>query len=112
MLDKAGIEAHHVIAFEKGGSWYKKYTLDIACKWLREAHRLFIRVTADYEYVDPDWDSDNDEMRIFYKIEINRFTDKNEVSDETWQKPIEEVEFETYEEAIEAAIRYCLKNLI
>ncbi len=87
-------------------------TQAMAMRWLREKHRLFINISADYEYVDTDWDSDNDEMNIFYKIEIDLFTDKNEVSDETWRKPIEDKEYKTYESAVEQAIKYCLNNLI
>ena len=41
-LQKKGIEAHRVKHFEKGGSWYYRYTFDIICRWLREVHGLHI----------------------------------------------------------------------
>ncbi len=43
LLEKKGIEASHVRQYEKGGSWYNKYTLDIAMKWLREVHGIHLQ---------------------------------------------------------------------
>lgn len=73
-------------------------TLQMAMKWLREVHNYDISICLD-SYVEP---YDN-----LYYIAIRRRKDKYEnVS------PCEQVYFDTYEEACEAAIKYCLENLI
>ena len=76
----------------------KRPTLQMAMKWLREVHNYDISICLD-SYVEP---YDNQ-----YYIVIRRRKDKYEnVS------PCEQVYFDTYEEACEAAIKYCLENLI
>ena len=97
LLDKKGIEAHHVMAFVKGGSWYKKYTLDIACRWLREVHRLHIEILAAYHFRSFDGYS-------FEVYDISKSEFVNYASDKGY--------FKTAEEALESAIRYCVGNLI
>ena len=85
---------------EKGfiGYEYLRPTLSIAMKWLREVHNYDISICLD-SYVEP---YDNQ-----YYIVIRRRKDKYEnVS------PCEQAYFDTYEEAAEAAIKYCLENLI
>jgi len=73
-------------------------TLQMAMKWLREVHNYDISICLD-SYVEP---YDNE-----YYIVIRRRKDKYEnVS------PCEQVYFNTYEEACEAGIKYCLENLI
>ncbi len=73
-------------------------TLQMAMKWLREVHNYVISICLD-SYVEP---YDNQ-----YYIFIRRRKDKyEEVS------PCEQVFFDTYEKACEAAIKYCLENLI
>ena len=73
-------------------------TLQMAMKWLREVHNYDISICLD-SYVEP---YDNE-----YYIVIRRRKDRfEEVS------PCEQVYFKTYEEACEAAIKYCLENLI
>ena len=71
-------------------------TLYVAMKWLREVHGLFIEVHIvghSTAYMDNKY--------YFYKLYKNR-------------RPLRFVEntFLTYEEACEAAIKYCLENLI
>ena len=73
-------------------------TLWVAMKWLREVHNYDISICLD-SYVEP---YDNE-----YYIVIRRRKDRfEEIS------PCEQTYFKTYEEACEAAIKYCLENLI
>ena len=73
-------------------------TLQMAMKWLREVHNYAISICLD-SYVEP---YDNE-----YYILIRRRKDRfEEIS------PCEQAYFKTYEEACEAAIRYCLEKLI
>ena len=73
-------------------------TLQMAMKWLREVHNYDVSICLD-SYVEP---YDNQ-----YYIVIRRRKDKYENI-----SPCEKVFFDTYEEACEAAIKYCLENLI
>ena len=68
---------------------YSAPTLQMAMKWLREKHHIFIRVIQSHiEYCT---------CEIYYNIV--RYYDFRE-------------SFNSYEEACETAIKYCLKNLI
>lgn len=73
-------------------------TIQTAMKWLREVHNYDISICLD-SYVEP---YDN-----LYYIVIRRRKDKYENI-----SPCEQAYFDTYEEACEAAIKYCLENLI
>lgn len=73
-------------------------TLQIAMKWLREVHNYDVCICLD-SYVEP--------FRNDYYIVIRRRKDKYENI-----SPCEQIYFKTYEEACEAAIKYCLENLI
>jgi len=95
LLEKKGIDASHIMRFEKGGSWYKAYTLDVICKWLREVHKVFVEINTSidlngkYHYNYTILDSECKYVRRRYTYFY-------------W----------TYEDAQEAAIRYCLENLV
>ena len=72
-------------------------TLQMAMKWLREVHHLVIQI----EFIDF---LEHGEVWLYSIIErktIKRLTDKDEDFTE-----------HSYEEAAEAAIKYCLENLI
>lgn len=73
-------------------------TLQMAMKWLREVHNYDISICLD-SYVEP---YDNE----YYIVIRRRKVKFEEVS------PCEQVYFKTYEQACEAAIKYCLENLI
>lgn len=75
-------------------------TLQMAMKWLREEHRLHISAEMGF-------DVDNHQY-YFFAPSVCRFSDKSG----EYENPFGEKEFDTYEEACEAAIRYCLENLI
>lgn len=87
-LQKKGIEAHRVMKFEKGGSWYWRYTLDIICQWLRETHGLHIYTFR----LDEKW---------HYNIQVFK-------EGYTYSK----VGGDSHDDALESAIWYCVNNLI
>lgn len=68
-------------------------------KWLREVHNICIVIQPYDSY-----------YKERYEFEINK---KNN-NDFTWEwiSDIENTIFDTYEEAVEAAIKHCLTNLI
>lgn len=73
-------------------------TLQMAMKWLREVHKLHISVEIGF-------DVDNSQY-FFYIPSVCRFSNKSG----EYQTPFGEKEFDTYEEACEAAIKYCLEK--
>lgn len=95
-------ELHFTFLGETNSMWLDDSisapTLQMAMKWLREVHNYNISICLD-SYVEP---YDNQ-----YYILIRRRKDKYENI-----SPCEQVFFDTYEEACEAAIKYCLENLI
>ena len=83
------------IFHDAAGEIVRVPTLQMAMKWLRYIHGLHIEVDATYEYIPRK-----------YVATIER-TEK--CDDITLCPPID---FSTYEEAAEIAIKYCLENLI
>ncbi len=75
-------------------------TLQMAMKWLREVHNLHISVNMGF---DVDYS-----QYFFYVPFVCRFSNK----DGEYLTPFDEKEFGSCEEATEAAIKYCLENLI
>ena len=96
ILDNAGLCAVSIGQIFNGSPQGKHEiaapTLQMAMKWLRKVHGLFINLFI-YEY---------GEGKVAFEIE-------KIPSAET---VIEDYEYATYEEAAEAAIKYCLTNLI
>lgn len=82
------------------GDWYRRPTLQMAVKWLREVHKIHISVEMGF-------DVDNHQY-YFFVPSVCRFSDKSG----EYENPFGEKEFDTYEEACEATIKYCLENLI
>ena len=93
VLIQSGIRLNNIQVGRVKGS-YSAPTLQMAMKWLREIHKIFIEVYADKAYNSKD---------IIFNYEI---WDENLNS--IWRAGC----FTTYEEACEAAIKYCLENLI
>ena len=75
-------------------------TLQMAMKWLREVHHLHISIEMGFNV-------DNHQY-YFFSPSICKFSSKTG----EYQTPFGETEFDTYEEAAEAAIKYCLEKLI
>lgn len=82
-------------------------TLQMACKFLREVHKLVITVSIGNENNKGNTDYSNPD-RWFYFFDI---TNAKGVVIDTEYDPFSN-EFSTYEEAVEAACLYVLKNLI
>ena len=70
-------------------------TLQMAMKWLRKNHQIFIRPNINFLYP------------IRYYCEIFCYGDNLKT-----QQDVTTENFESPEEACEAAIKYCLENLI
>lgn len=75
-------------------------TLQMAMKWLREVHHYYVQVMLD------SWACGG---HIGYYVVIQKTDSDFEMM---LQDAVDEVFYQTYEEACEAAIKYCLENLI
>lgn len=75
--------------------WYPRITLQMATKWLREKHEIFIQPNIVFCYP------------IQYFATIFCYGDNLKT-----QQDVTTENFESPEEACEAAIKYCLENLI
>lgn len=75
-------------------------TLQMAMKWLRKVHHYYIQVMLD------GWACGG---HLGYYVVIQKTDSDFEMM---LQDAVDEVFYQTYEEACEAAIKYCLENLI
>jgi hypothetical protein len=75
--------------------YYPMITLQMAMKWLREVHNIFIDIAFRFSR-----NADND---INFSYYVEKYENYYGYGDG---------EFNSYEEACEAAIKYCLENLI
>ena len=94
-LERKGIEAHHVMAFVKGGSWYRKYTQDVVCRWLRQERGYYISLRPRIS-----------EGRVVIRAEVEYMSKHGSFVTAV------SIERQSYEEACEQAIQYCVENLI
>ena len=88
-------QAHHIVF---------KPTLQMAMKWLRKVHGVFISICNGNHKADNRDTSTPDIVYCFFVI-----TDVRALYEEEKQCL---KEFSSYEDACEAAIRYCLENLV
>lgn len=124
LLKEKGFDANLLVCYTPDGLFSRSYgiktytnesedsavgcicpTLQMAMKWLREKHGLFINLYPEFGDVEIAWNpGDFEEDMIGYKITI---IDLNygELKYKTLIK-------HNYEEACEAGIKYCLENLI
>ena len=75
-------------------------TLQMAMKWLREVHNVFIDISSRF--------SKNADKDVCFSYSCKKLINTYKSSYEI----IEDEEWLNYEEACEAAIKYCLENLI
>ena len=73
-------------------------TLQMAMKWLREVHNIHIQIWILEEKG--------------YWFDIEKILDAQYKHKSLYSTGLEEIYFETYEQAVEAAIKYCLEKLI
>lgn len=71
-------------------------TLQMAMKWLRKAHKWSVQVFPVFDTLK--WCYD------IYKLKIQKYQSRPDL--------LSNVDYDTYEEACEAALKYCLKNQI
>lgn len=92
-----GIATESMMLNKTLSDWeYLRPTLQMTMKWLREEHNIFIAINMVPDTI---------QKHYFFKLYVGR---------KIYNFPLDySVEFYTiYEEASEAAIKYCLENLI
>lgn len=92
------------LVIKDGEKPFMKVTHQKAMAWLRE-HGLHINAPISYDY-SVDADGNEVDRWTFYMFEIYSSFSGNLIYTE------EVNEYNSYEEAVEAAIKYCLENLI
>ena len=97
LLDKVGIEAHYVIQYMTGGSWYRKYTLDIAMRWLRQEKYMLIFMVP----------GESEEGNLEYLADVWTWNEEEGLYEPHWAT----ADY-VYEVALEAAIKHCAEELI
>ena len=96
--DKGTLQGTSSVRF-KGVKYISAPTLQMAMKWLREVHEIIPIVLTGGDSQNP----------FYYWFRIDT------VKEGKWKDAIyreDEKDFPTYEQACEAAIKYCLENLI
>ena len=88
----------------------KRPTLQMAMKWLREVHKLFITIEIKGDTKKQDFIYFKWSVAKYSSAQINRIDNGLDKPEDYWIAPYEEDE--TYERACEAGIKYCLENLI
>lgn len=88
----------------------KRPTLQMAMKWLREVHKLFITIEIKGDPRKQDFIYFKWSVAKYSSAQINRIDNGLDKPEDYWIAPYEEDE--TYERACEAGIKYCLENLI
>lgn len=98
LLDGEGIVAHSVRQMEKGGGRYRKYTIDIALRWLREDYSIAV-MPIPYRYPGK-WKN-----ILVYLGEPMEKDDKYDICelDDTYT---------SYEQAAEAGIRHVVTHIV
>ncbi len=90
---------------------YQCPTLQMAMKWLREEFKCIITCWWEFEnYIDgkPDFSS----IIWSYNIAIAKYNSAKTYDGDYFDMDSERENYLTYEEACEAAIKYCLENLV
>lgn len=83
-----------------GDDWWRRPTLQMAMKWLREVHNLHCAV--DYDFV----------LGWYCQITSLKETVEYDYEEMKHYHPDKDNGFSTPEEACEEAIKYCLENLV
>lgn len=99
LLIKKGFDGEIHTSYDEEGYTQPSITLQMAMKWLREVHDIYIDISI---YVI---------TKNMLKYNINVYYKKNE-NDSMYLGIHLTKECSKYEEAVETAIKYCLKNLI
>ena len=108
-FDVSKIDAYFPFVYYSNGKMYfynddeplfvcEAVTIQMAMKWLREVHNLFLQI----------WILTDEG----YWFNIERLEDGHFNHKSVYSTGLQDIYFPTYEEACEAAIKYCLENLI
>jgi len=89
---------------------YQRPTLQMAMKWLREMHHIFITIEIKGDPRKEDFIYYKWSVAKYCSIKIDRIDNNLTCPEDYWIAPDEEEE--TYERTCEAALKYCLENLI
>lgn len=96
LLDKHGIVASSIRQFEHGGSWYNKYTMDVARRWLRKGHSIVIEIKVKHNTGLGGLPLFEYQWCVYHGLESN--LDKGHF-------------FEDYDECVGDALMYCMEKL-
>ena len=83
----------------------------MAMKWLREKHSCFITFFWEFDKYDDNGKPIFGKTNWQYNISIPKWNSAR-IGDGSYFDMYSEEEFPTYEETLEAAIKYCLENLV
>ena len=86
---------------------YSAPTLQMAMKWLREVHHIEIYITFGFPFIDG-----KQQYKYFWSIVRVCDNHLEYPMDDPGSASYNEEMADSYEEAVEAALKYCLKNLI
>lgn len=92
------------------GLRYSAPTLQMTMKWLREVHKIFITIEIKGDPRKQDFIYFKWSVAKYSSAQINRIDNGLDKPEDYWIAHYEEDE--TYERTCEAAIKYCLENLI
>ena len=98
LLIKKGFDGEIHTSFDDEGYTQPSITLQMAMKWLKEVHNLFV-------FPFPQMNTNK------FWTEIYQLSD-NQQWENLYCESINLQDYPTYEQACEAAIKYCLENLI
>lgn len=87
------------ITYTQGEYAYLCPTLQMVMKWLREVHNVFVDISSRF--------SENADKDVCFSYSCKKLIDTYKSSYE-----VGDGEWLNYEEACEAAIKYCIKNLV
>ena len=103
-VDSEPDNVKYSMLFENNTTWeercYSAPTLQMALKWLREVHHLYVQVMLD------SWACGG---HTGYYVVIQNTTSDFEMM---LQDALDNVFYDSYEDAVEAALKYVLENLI
>ena len=105
LLREKGFDGEIHTTFDEEGYTQPSITLQMAMKWLREVHNLFVEIQYATSLLSQPHTTIY--FQIYYMSLDYTTSGKNMLPDDYIREY-----YTSYEEACEAAIKYCLENLI
>jgi hypothetical protein len=87
-------------------------TLQMAMKWLREVHSCYINTYWEFKNYNENGNPVFKDIIWSYNISIPKYNSARKGDGDYFDMDSEKEDYTTYEEVCEAAIKYCLENLI